>query len=268
MKLTLTLRAVAIVSAFAIGEPAHAQLQIALNPKPQFSGDSCRAYGLALAVGTLPASPFPVANAKQLREAERQMQAKIKALGGADGASNHEIWRKAVDELSSGKLELVLEYPATYEAVYARIRELTKVKAADTLGALMTVAVGSTPVMTSVLAVGNSTYSTGHIVSVYGVSAQPVTPTPLCDAQSGGQGCRQDQAGMRDGRRGERLKVECDGVSGVEVQAQEVWQRLLGDVGQEEGLTNHLRIARGTLGSRRSRKRRSPQVRTMTSREP
>lgn len=179
LALAPTLRVAAIVGVFAVAAPASAQLQIALNPKPQYSGNSCRAYGLALAVGTLPASPFPVASAKQLREAERQLQARIKALGGADGASNHEVWRKAVEELSSGKLELVLEYPASYEAVYARIRELTKVTAADTLGALMTVAVGATPVMTSVLAVGSSTYATGHIVTVYGVSAQPVTPTPL-----------------------------------------------------------------------------------------
>lgn len=174
-----TVRTAAIVGTLAIVGPAYAQLQVALNPKPQFSGNSCRAYGLALAVGTLPASPFPVANAKQLRDAERQMQAKITALGGADGASNHEVWRKAVEQLSSGKLELVLEYPATYEAVYTRIRELTKIEAADKLGTLMTIAVGSTPVMTSVLAVGSSSYSTGHIVTVYGVSAQPVTPTPL-----------------------------------------------------------------------------------------
>lgn len=179
MALALTLRTAAIVGAFATIGTAYAQLQVALNPKPQFSGNSCRAYGLAFAMGTLAGSPFPVANAKQLREAEKQIQAKINALGGADGASNHEVWRKAVDELSSGKLELVLEYPATYDAVYTRIRQLTKVEAADRLGTLMTIAVGATPVMTSVLAVGNSAYSTGHIVTVFGVSAQPVTPTPL-----------------------------------------------------------------------------------------
>lgn len=170
--------AVTVIAAFANGQ-ALAQLQVVLDPKPQFAGNSCRSYGLALAIGTLPASPFPVANAKQLRELEKQLQARLQAIGGANGASNHEVWRKAVHELSSGKLELVLEYPTTYEAVYARVKDLTKVSAANALGPVMTIALGATPVMTSVLAVGDTPYPSGHIVTVYGVSAEPITPTPL-----------------------------------------------------------------------------------------
>lgn len=170
--------AVTIAAALACGQ-ALAQLQVVLDPKPQFSGNSCRSYGLALAIGTLPASPFPVADARQLRELEKEVQSKIRSLGGASGASSHEVWRKAVHELSSGKLELVLEYPTTYEALYARVKELTKVSAANTLGPIMTVALGATPVMTSVLSVGDTPYPSGHIVTVYGVSAEPITPTPL-----------------------------------------------------------------------------------------
>lgn len=172
-------RVTAIFCVSATAGVASAQLQIALNPKPQYSGNSCRAYGLALSIGTLPASPFPTANAKQLRDSEKLLQAKIQALGGPNDASNHEVWRKAVSEVSSGKLELVLEYSATYEAFYTRTRALTKIANADTLGPLMTIAVGATPVMTSVLSVGQDSYPLGHIVTVYGVSAQPVNPTPL-----------------------------------------------------------------------------------------
>lgn len=155
---------------------AQAQIQIALNPKPQYAGNSCRSYGLALAIGSLPASPFPVSNVKQLRDAERTLQAKLNSLGDA---SNHQTWRQAVHEMSSGKLELVLEYPASYEAFYDRVRKLSKVHAAETLGPVMTIALGATPVMTSVLSVGNTPYQAGHIVTVYGVSSQPMTPTPL-----------------------------------------------------------------------------------------
>jgi hypothetical protein len=175
---SLTVRVFAIALTCAVGPltSAHAQLQIVLNPKPQYSGNSCRSYGLALAVGTLPSSPLPVSDARQLREAEKSFQAKLESLGNA---SSHETWRKAVDELSSGKLELVLEYPTSYEALYKRVRDLTKVHAADTLGSFLTIAVGATPVMTSVMSVGDNRYSTGHIVTVYGVSSQPVTPTPL-----------------------------------------------------------------------------------------
>lgn len=159
---------------------ALAQLTIALDPKPQFSSNSCRAYGLALAIGSLPESPFPVTTAKELRAVERDLQARISSIGGSgSGSGSHEVWKKAVHEMSSGRLELVLEYPRSYEAFYERVKALTGVIAADRLGTVMTITAGATPVMTSMTKIGGSRYADGHIVTVFGTSSQPVTPIPL-----------------------------------------------------------------------------------------
>jgi hypothetical protein len=89
------------------------------------------------------------------------------------------VWKAAVEEMSSGKLELVLEYPRTDEEFYARVRALTGVADADVLGAAFSAALVKTAVMTSVKKIGATSYPSGHIVTVFGVSRREVSPTPL-----------------------------------------------------------------------------------------
>lgn len=165
-----------------LASPAWAQLSIALNPKPQYASDSCRSYGLALAIGTLPGTPFPVGTARDLRTSEKNIQARLEAIAKRKKDAkpgDHAVWQAAVAEMSSGKLELVMEYPKNLDAFYQRVRELTGVSNADTLGSLLTIAVGKTAVMTSVTRMGKDNYKSGHIVTLYGVASRPVTPTPL-----------------------------------------------------------------------------------------
>lgn len=180
--LNVVARGSAIGVAFLLASPTWAQLSIALNAKPQYASNSCRSYGLALAIGTLPGTPFPVGTAQELRAAEKDLQARIEATakktkGGSPG--DHAVWQTAVAEMSSGKIELVIEHFKDLEAFYKRVRELTGVSNADTLGSVLTIAVGKTAVMTSVTRMGKDKYKSGHIVTLYGVSGQPVTPTPL-----------------------------------------------------------------------------------------
>lgn len=173
--------AVTMLAALGLSTAAVAQLSVALNPKPQYASNSCRSYALALAMGTVPGSSLSVTTAKDLRSAERDLQSRLEGEAAAmnSNAGDHAVWKAVVEKMSSGKLELNLEYIKSYDEFYNRVRELTKVDAADTLGPLFSIALVKTPVMTSVTRIGASHYADGHIVTVFGVSGQPLSPTPL-----------------------------------------------------------------------------------------
>jgi hypothetical protein len=155
-----------------------AGIDITFVPRPQYAKNSCRSYALVLAAGTMPETPVPVTNVQELRAAEKDMEARLKSTAQAMsnstrifGAGDHEVWKRAVSEMTSGSLELVIESKPTMESFYRRVEELTGITNAEQWGALFSSTIVKTPVMTSVLKIGGNRYETGHIVTVYGLSS-------------------------------------------------------------------------------------------------
>jgi hypothetical protein len=145
--------------------------------RPQFAANSCRSYALVLALGTLPNSPFPISTAQELRNAERDLQARLestsKKMTPPSTASSHEVWKRAVEEMTSGQVDVVIEYVPSVEQYYSRVEDLTGVRNAEKFSALFSSIVVKTPVLTSVTKIGDDTYNPSHIISVYGVSSAP-----------------------------------------------------------------------------------------------
>lgn len=158
-------------------------LDFTFSPKPQFASNSCRAYAIVLAAGTLPKSPVPIDTVQELRAAERDMQARLestaKQIGGEATPGGHEVWKRAIQEMSSGKIEAVVEYLPTIEKYYARVDKLTGNAHSEQLGATFSSAVVKTPVLTSVRSIGAQKYNPSHVVTIFGASSASANTSSL-----------------------------------------------------------------------------------------
>src|SRR5262245_41840450 len=109
---------VALVTGIAVLQGA--AINIIFVAKPQFAGNSCRSYAMALAAGTMTNSPVPVDTVAELRAAEKDLQLRLestaKKMGPPNTPSSHAVWKRAVEEMTSGTLEAVVEYAPTGEA--------------------------------------------------------------------------------------------------------------------------------------------------------
>ena len=155
--------------------PVSAQVNVLLNPRPQYASNSCRAYALALAAGTLPGTPIPIGTVAELRAAEKDLQTRLESVAKRSGpgqtAGSHEVWQKAIGEMTSGQLEAVVEYAKDLATFTKRILDITGNGAADKLGAVFSSLLVKTPVLTSVTKIAKSSYTSGHIIAVYGTGS-------------------------------------------------------------------------------------------------
>jgi hypothetical protein len=169
-------------------ERAHAAtIDIILNPRPQYAENSCRSYALALAIAAVPKTPLPLANVGELRSAEQDLQSRLQATASkmtaeerlrnpkaiAYEAGSHQVWKRAVEEMSSKQLTVEVEYLQSPEAVLNRVAQLTGNGAAEKLGAVFSAAIVKIPVMTSVKRIARTNYKPSHIVTAYGVANMP-----------------------------------------------------------------------------------------------
>src|SRR5450756_1736256 len=129
-KIITTRNRAPVLLAFAgllVSNAAAATVDLIFAARPQFASNSCRSYAIVLAAGTLPNSPIPVSSVQDLRAAERDMQLRLEAtakqMGGSMEAGSHEVWKRAVEEMTSGKLQAVIEYKPTIEGFYERLEE-------------------------------------------------------------------------------------------------------------------------------------------------
>jgi len=161
--------------ALVIGPLEAGPIDIIFVAKPQVAKDSCRAYGLALAAGTLAGSPVTITNVSQLRDVEKDLQARLEAtakkMGPPHTPSSHSVWQRAITEMTSNGIEAVVEYAPTLDVFYERVATLTGQKNASAFGALFSSAIVKTPVLTSVRKIGQNAYSSSHIVTVYGIGS-------------------------------------------------------------------------------------------------
>lgn len=174
MVLSLRCRFGLLLAALVGGPQAGAQVRLPIAERPQFTANSCQSYALAFVLGTFPGTPVPVATAKQLRELERTIYTRL----GKDRGSA-ESWQRVTQEITNGQIELVLERVPTLSAFSTRVGELTGVSAAEKSGAAFAIAAGKQPLLTSVIRIGETSYADGHIVTVFGVSSEPLEPPPL-----------------------------------------------------------------------------------------
>lgn len=156
-------------------------VDLVLSPSPQSFTDSCQSFGLAFAAAAVPGSVLPASTARELRITEQELRKARNGIASAAGASPlaHEVWKKAIEQVSAGTLTADIRYVNSIEDFYAAIRTNTGVLQADALGTLLTAAIVKTPVLTSVNSISTSIYSGGHIVAVLGLSEGNQSPLGL-----------------------------------------------------------------------------------------
>jgi len=153
---------------------------VTMRPSPQAYADSCQSYGMALAAASLPESPLPATNAKQLRTSEKAIrEARENSVVPPETRLSHSVWKKAIEKASGSKLTAKIQYIQSAEDFFKEIENTTGVSNANELGAVISASLVKTPVLTSVEMVGNNKYSAGHIIAVLGLGKGNSNPPRL-----------------------------------------------------------------------------------------
>jgi hypothetical protein len=180
MRLRQVLTSSALLSVSVVAS-AGLPVDIAMRPRPQAYTDTCQSYGLALAAASTPNTPLRATNAGELRVSERELRTARDALAAKTGKSkfDHSLWKDAVEQVSAGALTVDIKYIKNYEDWVAEVGNRTGVKNAQALGPVLSSALVTTPVLTSVNSIGTNTYATGHIVTLVGTAAGNTSPVAL-----------------------------------------------------------------------------------------
>ncbi|MFL0587505.1 hypothetical protein ACH0BU_12775 [Sphingomonas olei] len=162
--------------------PVAAQsLDVVTSPIPQGYTDTCQSYSLGFALARANVPGFTLQTVAEVRSAEAAVRAAINAeIKPGESAYNHAVWQRAVLRLTSNNYRLNrVEYP-TFEALAEKAAALTGISNAGTLSGSVAFLLSQTPVMTSFSKIDGNTYSSGHIVTVFGVDrpSGPVSVAP------------------------------------------------------------------------------------------
>jgi hypothetical protein len=170
-----------VVLSWAFPAQAGVPIDLVLRPSPQSFTDSCQSFGLAFAAASVPGSLLTASSAKELRVTEQELRKARDAIARADGEDPlaHTVWKKAIEQVSSGALTADVRYVNSIAEFYKAVEAHTGVLQAETLGTVLTAALVKTPVLTSVTSLGTSTYGKGHIVAVLGVAKGNQSPLGL-----------------------------------------------------------------------------------------
>lgn len=176
-------RTLGVVVLFVLG-PLHASaalpLDVTFRPRPQTYTDSCQSYGMAVGAASLPNTPLPATNAKQLRLSEINIrQARDSSIGPGETRTSHSVWKKAIEKASGGKLTANIRYIKSAEDFYKEVEKVTGVGNASTIGATLSALLVKTPVLTSVESVDSSSYPGGHIITMLGLAKGNSNPPGL-----------------------------------------------------------------------------------------
>lgn len=170
-RISSALGALALTLAWA-GVQAGVPVDLVLRPSPQSFTDSCQSFSMAFAAAAVPGSLLLATNAKELRITEQELRKARDAIAKAAGADplSHDVWKKAIEQVSGGSLTADIRYLSSIEDFYKVVEANTSVVQAEVVGTLLTAALVKTPVLTSVTGIGNSSYAGGHIVAVLGLA--------------------------------------------------------------------------------------------------
>lgn len=179
MRIPAKLAGVTVVCAVSAAH-AGVPVDIVIRPRPQSETDTCQVYGLALAAASVPGTNMLAGNAKELRQAERELQAVRDAIAQTSREKySHTVWKQALEKVSGGALTAEIRYVPNVEAFYAEVARLTGITNASSVGPVISGVLAKNIVLTSVKKVGKQKYSTGHIVGILGIDSINQSPQPL-----------------------------------------------------------------------------------------
>jgi len=146
---------------------AHA-IDLYSDTLPQAQLDTCQSYAVVLALAAKGDPAFPMTTFAEIRKGEADFRQIAAGIPG--GPFGHDALKQAVDNYTSGAYRLAIEEPGTdIVAWLSRVRALTTLDgSADALIGKLT-GTSFPVVLTSVTKFGDSSYATGHILSVLGV---------------------------------------------------------------------------------------------------
>jgi hypothetical protein len=168
-------RALALGAAVLLGSPVKAQsLDVVTNPIPQAYTDTCQSYSLAFALARAGVPGFTLGTVAEVRAAEKTVRDAINAeIRGGETAYSHGVWQRAVAQLTSNNYKLNLTDFTSFEQFMAEVARKTGIEAAGTLINSVSYLLSNTPVMTSFVTIGTNSYTSGHIVTIFGIDRSP-----------------------------------------------------------------------------------------------
>jgi len=150
-------------------------IDIVIDPAPQAFSNTCQSYSLGLAMAFEPTSPYQAGTATELRDLEENLRQAID-----DSVSQHpkserpdgpirDDWRAAVEKVTSNALTVKWKSFNDLDSAMRFVGDKTNVTDPESLGTTLSAALVKTPVLLSFKRVQGSSYSTSHIVTVFGV---------------------------------------------------------------------------------------------------
>ncbi len=162
--------------------PAIAQsLDVVTAPIPQGYTDTCQSYSLSFALARAAVPGFTLKTVAEVRAAEAAVRAAIDSeIKPGETAYTHPVWQRAVLRLTSNNYRLNRVEYSTFEALAEQAAVQTGISNAGALSGSVAVLLSQTPVMTSFSKIGGNKYSSGHIVTIFGVDmpSGPVSDIP------------------------------------------------------------------------------------------
>ena len=160
-----------LILAMVVVRPAIA-IDLFSDTKPQSTGKTCQSYAAALALAAKGDPSFPIETFSQLRDVEQEFRklASKTVDGKKRNPYDHQNWVLAMSELTSGKYTFERSYNKTNIVDW-----LAAVNIATTIDSdidLLLARISGTSfdvALTSVWSLEDSSYSTGHIITVLGV---------------------------------------------------------------------------------------------------
>ena len=156
----------------------YANIQLVLEPLPQSTKNTCQSYSIAYAIANSGLWHESIDTPQKLRLLEMKFREAIesyvkeqKRAGKSISVYHHTAWVEALKRVSSNNLTLALYYPSSPNDFYSKIAKKTGNVWSGEFGDTFSAALVNTPVMTSVKRIGKDNYSSGHIVTVLGLTS-------------------------------------------------------------------------------------------------
>lgn len=169
MKRTVWISLAATQLGFAATASAQS-LDVVTNPIPQAYINTCQSYSLAFTLARAGVPGFGLNTLVEVRSAEKSVRDAINAeIKPGETAYSHAVWQRAVGRLTSNNYQLNRTEFASFEQFMDEVGTKTGITAAGSLGSSLSIVLSRVPVMTSFSKIGANSYTTGHIVTIFGL---------------------------------------------------------------------------------------------------
>lgn len=143
-----------------------------VEPAGQATGSTCQSYALAVALATKKDPNFKIDTAADLRKAETAIRAEIKKRAGTSDVSHAHI-QTGFQAFTGGKYVLKFK-DVPQPDIGTVVGQATGITSAGAVPpSFLLGSVVKDVVLASATKIGQDTYSTGHIFTIYGVDGPP-----------------------------------------------------------------------------------------------